>query len=375
MPSVSADGKRVAYSWDGGKQDNFDIYIQLIGEEPPVRITFDPATDVSPAWSPNGDRIAFLRKKKDKIELMTVLTVGGGPGQEKKLEDLSPESPYRDYPNRELTWTPDSKAVVFFDAPPGEDSGLFLIPVAGKRERRRLTTCPKSYLRDSDPAFSPDGKSSVLRTDPHVYARPSLPAAGHPDWRPADKPKRIGQQLTERQFQLITQPSWTPDGRNIVFVAGGQKLFRMPASGDSPPEQLPFTVFRPGGHQPDRAGCSGFPRNEDSNIGRVELNGTHEAPPPEVFLESARHDTNPQFSPDGKRILFTSDRMDERFDIWVCNSDQSDLHRVTDLDAMETGSRGGSRGTAGMPSSIQTKTATTRSTTSMWTPKAPRRGS
>ena len=77
-----------------------------------------------------------------------------------------------------------------------------------------------------------------------------------------------------------------------------------------------------------------------SNIGRVggELNGTHEAAPQEVFLESARHDTNPQFSPDGKRILFTSDRMDERFDIWVCNADQSDLHRVTDLDAMETGS-------------------------------------
>ena len=85
--------KKVAYSWDGGKQDNFDIYIQLIGERTPVRITFDPATDVSPAWSPNGDRIAFLRKKKDKIELMTVLTVGGGPGQEKKLEDLSPSLP------------------------------------------------------------------------------------------------------------------------------------------------------------------------------------------------------------------------------------------------------------------------------------------
>ncbi len=338
-PSVSADGKRVAYSWDGGKQDNFDIYIQVIGEEPPVRITFDPATDVSPAWSPNGDRIAFLRKKKDKIELMTVRTVGGGPDQEKKLEELSPESPYRDYPNRELTWTPDSKEVVFFDAPPGEDSGLFLIPVAGKREKRRLTTCPKTDLRDSDPAFSPDGKFlSFVRipsyTLSHLYLLPVTR-----DWRPADKPKRIGLQLTERQFQLITQPSWTPDGRNIVFVAGGQKLFRMPASGDSPPEQLPFTYSdQVDISRTEPAVLVFHEMKKTSNIGRVELNGTHEAPPPEVFLESARHDTNPQFSPDGKRILFTSDRMDERFDIWVCNSDLSDLHRVTDLEAMETGS-------------------------------------
>src|SRR5262249_25508053 len=47
-PSFSPDGNQVAFSWDGEKQDNFDIYIKLIGSPTPVRLTTDPADDVSP---------------------------------------------------------------------------------------------------------------------------------------------------------------------------------------------------------------------------------------------------------------------------------------------------------------------------------------
>jgi len=60
-PSFSADGNQVAFVWNGPKQDNFDIYITLIGTENAVRLTTDPAADGSPAWSPDGRYIAFLR--------------------------------------------------------------------------------------------------------------------------------------------------------------------------------------------------------------------------------------------------------------------------------------------------------------------------
>lgn len=30
-PSLSPDGKQIAFAWNGEKQDNFDIYVQLIG--------------------------------------------------------------------------------------------------------------------------------------------------------------------------------------------------------------------------------------------------------------------------------------------------------------------------------------------------------
>jgi DNA-binding winged helix-turn-helix (wHTH) protein len=61
-PALSPDGNLVAFTWNGEKQDNFDIYVIPIQSGSPVRLTTDPAEDVSPAWSPDGRTIAFLRR-------------------------------------------------------------------------------------------------------------------------------------------------------------------------------------------------------------------------------------------------------------------------------------------------------------------------
>ena len=42
-PSFSPEGDRVAFSWNGPKQDNHDIYVKQIGADEPVRLTRDPA--------------------------------------------------------------------------------------------------------------------------------------------------------------------------------------------------------------------------------------------------------------------------------------------------------------------------------------------
>ena len=48
-PSFSPDGSQVAYSWDGERQDNRDIYVKLIGAPTPLRLTNDPATTSIPS--------------------------------------------------------------------------------------------------------------------------------------------------------------------------------------------------------------------------------------------------------------------------------------------------------------------------------------
>src|SRR5271169_923499 len=61
-PSFSPDGNQVAFTWDGEKRDNDDIYVRLIGTAgPPLRLTTEPARDHSPAWSPDGRFIAVVR--------------------------------------------------------------------------------------------------------------------------------------------------------------------------------------------------------------------------------------------------------------------------------------------------------------------------
>ncbi len=60
-PSLSPDGSRVAFSWNGPTLDNYDIYVKLAGPGEPVRLTRSPAPDDWPAWSPDGRFIAFVR--------------------------------------------------------------------------------------------------------------------------------------------------------------------------------------------------------------------------------------------------------------------------------------------------------------------------
>jgi serine/threonine protein kinase len=56
QPAFSPDGSQIAFTWDGGNGDNVDLYVKLIGAGVPLRLTTDPAGDLSPAWSPDGAR-------------------------------------------------------------------------------------------------------------------------------------------------------------------------------------------------------------------------------------------------------------------------------------------------------------------------------
>src|SRR5262249_52512536 len=77
-PSVASHRKQVAFAWDEGKQGNSHIYVKQIGVEPPFRLTNDPAKDFSPAWSPDGRFIAFLRQvAADKVVLVLAPQRGG----------------------------------------------------------------------------------------------------------------------------------------------------------------------------------------------------------------------------------------------------------------------------------------------------------
>src|SRR5262249_30687554 len=54
QPAFSPDGNQIAFVWDGETRDNFDIYVKDIRTGAQVRLTNDPADDFSPAWSPDG---------------------------------------------------------------------------------------------------------------------------------------------------------------------------------------------------------------------------------------------------------------------------------------------------------------------------------
>jgi Tol biopolymer transport system component len=72
---------------------------------------------------------------------------------------------------------------------------------------------------------------------------------------------------------------------------------------------------------------------EDRNIWRVEVPGSNrKASEPVNLISSTYNDAYPQYSPDGKRVVFVSDRSGHS-EIWVCASDGSDAQQLTSLGA------------------------------------------
>ena len=86
QPSFSPDSSQVAFSWDGDKQDNFDIYVKVIGPGAPLRLTTHASPDFSPAWSPDGRQIAFLRALPERQGCAAVDS-GAGRSREKTGRD------------------------------------------------------------------------------------------------------------------------------------------------------------------------------------------------------------------------------------------------------------------------------------------------
>ena len=170
-PSLSPDGNFVAFTWNGERQDNFDIYVKQIGTERPLRLTTDRAKDFGPAWSPDGRFIAFGRLSGPLKAGIFVIPAIGGP--ERKLTETL--APHTRKPDPFLAWSPDSKWLVVSEhldtqqqlirSPLPESGGppasLFLCSVE-TGERRRLTTAPSGSLFDAGPAFSPDGRALAL---------------------------------------------------------------------------------------------------------------------------------------------------------------------------------------------------------------------
>ena len=121
-PSFSPDGNKVAFAWNGEKQDNYDIYVKQIGSTgPPFRLTSRPEAEWTPAWSPDDRWIAFQRMQPDGTSIVLIPPLGG---PERIVRNLRKSS-------GPLSWTPDSKWLIYSDVePPDEFFSLWAISIA-----------------------------------------------------------------------------------------------------------------------------------------------------------------------------------------------------------------------------------------------------
>ena len=129
-PSWSPDGKRIAFSsYRDGHPDRrpgwltSEIYVMDADGGNQQNITDHPNSDLSPAWSPDGKRIAF---GSDRDE---ILDIHGFPTYEIYVMDADGENPQNLTNNRHddwaPSWSPDGKRIVFISYREGHFIGDF----------------------------------------------------------------------------------------------------------------------------------------------------------------------------------------------------------------------------------------------------------
>src|SRR5439155_22273411 len=124
MPSFSPDGTQVAFTWCKDIEGkNCNIYIKQIGVEPPSRLTATPRREYGPAWSPNGEFLAFIRETSPTTVALIVVPQRGGHERVVTNIDISGREPPGPW---HLGWTSDSKCIVL-SLPAGPTWALFLL--------------------------------------------------------------------------------------------------------------------------------------------------------------------------------------------------------------------------------------------------------
>jgi Tol biopolymer transport system component len=224
----------------------------------------------SPAWSPDGQRIAFEGGRGSDRDIYVV----NGDGS--RRTELTFSSAFDGDP----AWSPDAQSIAFESTRAG-NSDVFAIDVDGTKETQ-LTTATGF---DGDPAWSPDGSkiafTSTRDGNKEIYV---MNADGSGQTRLTNNGGVVKNVDTD---QVDQDPTWSPDGRSIAFEStrdGNFEVYRMDADG-SAQRRLTF------------------------HLGLDAL---------------------PEWSPDGKRIAFESNRAGKGTrDVWTMDVNGGTLKRVT----------------------------------------------
>jgi serine/threonine protein kinase len=156
-PAFSPDGNQIAFAGRDDKADNYDIYVQSIDGGPPLPLTKHPGNDVAPVWHPDKQQIAFVRQYQGKREICIVPALGG-PVQ--PLATIGPGS-------GRLDWSPDGKWLAYSErSAPQRRDGLVLLSLE-TRDKRSLPAPdgPRSFGDPGDHSpkfsqeFSPEGQT------------------------------------------------------------------------------------------------------------------------------------------------------------------------------------------------------------------------
>jgi|GEM_PF-2379649 len=208
-PAWSPDGDRLAFHIM--RDGVFDVFVMNADGTELMNLTNQPdANDGSPAWSPDGSRIAFDSTRDGNVEIYVMSADGSEPTR-------LTNNPADD---RQPVWSPDGTRIAFFSLR-DTNAEIYVMDADGSNQRR-LTEDPAA---DEGPAWSPDGTRvaffSYRDGNAEIYV---MNADGSGLQRLTDNDDPDG------------SPCWSADGELIAFDSrrdGNQEIYVMNADGSA----------------------------------------------------------------------------------------------------------------------------------------------
>ena len=217
FPAWSPNGERLAFeAYQGLNSLNIDIYVMNADGSGLKRITREPTLDRMPSWSLDGTKIAFMKDERaiQEPETGDIYTVRVDGTDLRQLTDDGLD----EYP----AWSTEGKKVAFGRLT--EASGRIYSVNAQGGGLRKLTD-PSRGFWDSEPSWSPD--STMI-----AFTRVPGKRPNRPDLFTMNAEGTNTKKLTAKTEGAYS-PDFSPDGKRIVFVGweGGNKLAVMDADG------------------------------------------------------------------------------------------------------------------------------------------------
>jgi Tol biopolymer transport system component len=314
--AISPDGQQLAFSWTRQLAARSQIYLQGLNEHMPKRLTSGEDEESRPVWSPDGHSIAFLRLiAPGKTE---VVVKSLSDGTEQKIADLRGYYPWLCSIPR-LSWSPDGTRIFASETVgAGEVCSVVAINVA-TRSLQLITQPPPGSVGDLEAAVSPDGSQlAFLRNAGTLGGDIYVTSVEGGAVRRITRDKRD-----------IMGFCWKSDGSGFIISSrrgdGVPRLWEISLDGkvEKPlTDGLTLAAFPSMSLQGNRVAFTTY--HTTASIWQV-LNGSEK-----LLISDQSSNSTPQVSPDGRSLLYRSDRTGS-FELWMSKLDGQSGVRLTDF--------------------------------------------
>ncbi|MBI4217572.1 MAG: Tol-Pal system beta propeller repeat protein TolB [Elusimicrobia bacterium] len=212
-------------------------------------------------------------------------------------------------------WSPDGKEIIYTSYRRGNpDTYLYSVERATSKvfsSRKGLNTAA---------AFSPDGNTVVL----------TLSHEGAPNLYLLDRDGNVVRRLTNGKF-ADTSAAFSPDGRKILFVSdrpGWPQIYRMDADGTNL-ERLTDSGYCDSPAWSPRGDKIAYSRGTDQGRHDIVLQDVTTGETVQITQDAGSNE-NPSFSPDGRFLLFSSNR-NGRKELYVSTLDGMAQKKVSEI--------------------------------------------